>query len=98
MDPWVGFGIGYEMFSNKQSANGVDVTTTYKGFEFANLQGGLDFNVASGLNVGPFLSFSMGQYSSQSMDPESPLFPNGSVENKAMHEWLTLGIRGTYGL
>ena len=96
LDPWFGLGVGYELASAKFSGGGQDLTVTVKGFEFANLQAGVDFKVADNVAVGPFVSFSLGQYSSQSVDPEIPGLSD-DIPNKAIHEWLTLGVKGSFG-
>jgi outer membrane protein W len=99
LDPWFGLGVGYELASGTISGGGSDVTITYKGFEFVNLQAGADFKVADSVAIGPFASFSLGQYSSVSIDPELPLVGSGGdIENTSMHEWLTLGVKGSFGL
>jgi len=98
LDPWFGLGIGYEMLTFKgpigaTPTGGTQVgKATYKGFEFANLQLGADFVVTKSLAVGPFASFSFGQFSSVGGDLD------GDIEDKAFHEWLVLGVRGTLGL
>lgn len=104
VDPWVGVGLGYEWlsFSSEVSSGGrsQEVTLKAKGMEFLSLQGGADFNVAPGLGLGPFLSFSLGQYSStsDSCSGECAGFTNESedIANKALHQWLLLGVRGTF--
>jgi hypothetical protein len=78
-----------------------DQSSTGKGFEFINLQGGLDFKVAPGLALGPFLSFSIGQYSSASVSCSGNAcggFASASddIDEKAPHQWLLLGVRGTF--
>jgi len=87
MNPWFGLGVGMEMVDVKRG----DVKGGYSGLEFANLQGGADFKVGSSMAVGPFVSFSLGQYSKTTGD-------NGAdIDKKAMHQWLTIGIKGTMG-
>jgi len=71
------------------------VTQTVKGFEFANLQAGGDFKVADHVGVGPFVSFSLGEYSSVSMDPEIAGMVD-EIPNKAIHEWLVIGVKGSF--
>ena len=93
LDPWFGLGIGYEMLNTKAG----DAKSGLSGLEFANIQAGADFKVADSFGVGPFLSFSLGQFSSQSADPEPPGF-DSSIKDKGMHQWLTLGVKGTFGL
>ena len=97
IDPWFGLGIGYEMANSKVEAGGIESTGNYSGFEFLNLQGGADFQVSEGVGIGPFLALSIGQYSSY----ESEVAGNktdGDIENKGMHEWLMLGVRGSFSL
>jgi hypothetical protein len=96
MNPWFGLGIGYEIASVSAEAGGGEASTTYKGIEFLNLQAGADFKVADNVGIGPFLSFSLGQYSSFSS--ESPLGEiDGDIEEKGMHQWLTIGVKGSFG-
>ncbi|HWZ90653.1 MAG TPA: hypothetical protein VNW92_17455 [Polyangiaceae bacterium] len=93
-DPWLALGVGYEVLSTAYSVYTADLN----GFEFLNLQAGADFKVANLLAMGPFVSFSLGKYSSQSTnDPRSDPFPDrGSTTS--MHEWLALGVKGTFAL
>lgn len=102
VDPWIGGGIGYEWltFGFKGTRNGVssEVSTTGHGFEFINLQGGADFSVAPKVGIGPFLSFSVGQYAKASCDGAGCAGTSNDIDKKAMHQWLTLGVRGTFVL
>lgn len=107
VDPWLGAGLGYEWlsFGVDVSSGGVSQknTITGRGFEFINLQGGVDFPLAPNFGLGPFLSFSVGQYSKASTDCSGTgCDPTDSgsqdIDNKAMHEWLTIGARGTFVL
>ncbi|HEY3252499.1 MAG TPA: hypothetical protein VGJ91_01075 [Polyangiaceae bacterium] len=88
-DPWLGLGFGYEWLGLSQGG----ASGTIKGFQFLNLQGGADFKVSDAFAVGPFVDFSLGQYSSISVEDQS-----ADIPEKAMHEWLTLGVKGTFGL
>lgn len=105
LDPWVGAGLGYEWLTVGADVSGggaeADVSTTGKGFEFINLQAGLDYKVSPALALGPFLSFSFGQYSDSSSSCSGNAcmgFDSTSqeIEDKAAHQWLLLGIRGTF--
>lgn len=102
LDPWIGLGIGYEWASISAEGMGAEITTTFDGFEFLNLQGGLDISVAEHVKIGPFLSFSLGQYGSASSDCSGSAACgavgsiDGDIEDKAIHEWLLIGVRGAY--
>jgi len=95
MDPWFGLGVGYEMASTKVSAGGAETTGTLSGLEFANIQAGADFK-AGPLAVGPFLSFSLGQYSKAKVETPAGS-ADGDITDKAMHQWLVIGVKGTMG-
>jgi hypothetical protein len=105
LDPWLGAGLGYEWLTRatEQSFDGVGTETsiTVKGFELINLQGGLDFKVAPGLALGPFLFFSIGRYTSLSGSCSGntcdDFTPRGDDPgDDATHYWLLLGVRSTF--
>lgn len=87
--PWLGAGIGFEWLSVKQSLGGFSATADTTGFEFLNLQGGADYKVAEKFALGPYVLFSIGQYSS---------VEGNSITDKGIHEWLHFGIRGKFDL
>jgi hypothetical protein len=90
MSPWVGYGIGLESVKLTASASGISTSFTTSGLEFAHVMAGLDFKAGDALRVGPFVDVSLGQYSSSD--------PGGDIQDKAMHQWLFLGVRGMYDL
>lgn len=102
VDPWLGAGFGYEWLTFNLSANDTDTSVTGHGFEFVNLQAGLDFPAGTGAGIGPYLGFALGQYgrTSSSCDGDCGMTTDESdeIEDKAMHQWLFLGVRGTFVL
>jgi hypothetical protein len=97
-NPWLGLGLGYEWLSFGGSEGDDEISVSVHGFELLNLQAGLDFKVTDNFYLGPALSFSLGQYSEISFDcsgantcPDNP-----EIEEKAVHEWLMLAVRGAY--
>ena len=108
-DPWVGIGVGYEWVG--LSAKGtvsvlgtsfsVDESIRVHGFQFLNLQAGGDFRATPDFGVGPFISLSLGQYSSYSTTvnvANTTTTTSGDMTDKGLHEWLTIGVRGQYNL
>jgi len=99
VDPWLGVGAGYEWLNISISGAGQDGATTAKGFEFFNLQAGLDYKALPNVGVGPFVSFSLGQYGSTSNSGSvARISSGGDIPNPALHEWLTFGVRGAFTL
>jgi hypothetical protein len=101
VNPWVGFGMGYEFMNVSMSGTVAGVSAKASawadGIEYANLQGGADFTLASGVGVGPFLSLSLGQYQDcfGKINGHSAKCELGPLR---LHEWLTLGVRGAFEL
>ncbi len=87
--PWAGLGIGYESMTQKVELGGQSVSQDVSGWEFLNLQVGGDFKVSPQFAVGPYVMYSIGQYSS---------VEGNSITDKAMHEWLNFGVRGKFDL
>ncbi len=92
-NPWFGLGIGYEILDFHYKDGDTVADESLKGFEFLNLQVGGDFKLSDSIGVGPFVSFSLGQYSSFGFGDESR-----SLDKKGLHEWLTIGARGSFNL
>ncbi len=91
--PYAGLRVGYVTESAKLAAGGTSKTT---GWEYFTLVGGADFEAGEGFAVGPFVSFSLGQYTNEKQAGEaSASIPSAE---RAMHEWLTIGVRGSYSL
>jgi len=88
LDPWIGYGAGYEQLGLGASSSEGSGSVHFDGFELANVQAGMDWRVTRALTLGPFGTFSVGEYSSASNGTSSP-----SVTQTTMHEWLTLGLR-----
>jgi hypothetical protein len=107
MSGWAGAFGGLERFDGSGTMSGGaqgptgSTKVSYSGWQ-AGVQGGADWAVAPGLVVGPFASLAFGQYGSYSGELSAPGVPtqttSGDVKDKGTHEWLTLGVRGSYGL
>lgn len=96
--PWVGLGTGYEWLNFSASMAGQSGSFNVRGFEFVTLHAGGDYRLAPNFALGGFVSFSLAQYSSASI--ELPGMPSTSMDltDKKMHEWLQLGVRGRFGI
>ena len=107
LDPWLGVGVGYEWlaFSVTEEAGGQTATLSagVHGFELANLQLGLDIPVAQHIALGPFLAFTLAEFRRTSTSCSGDcvigsLAESSDITQKALHEWLFLGVRGTFEL
>jgi hypothetical protein len=104
IDPWVGAGIGYEIagwgYKVESGGDETDVTFAVSGFEFFNLQGGVDFQLSKKAALGPFLGFSLAQFNKVSRDCSGDFCAafdgeSDDIDDKALHQWIFLGARVT---
>jgi hypothetical protein len=104
-DPWLGVGTGYEWANFSVSQGGQSGGLQIVGWQYVNFQVGGDYKVAPNFGVGPFVMLSVGQFDSFSSSGavqtalQSAGAPtSGDYQNKALHEWLTFGVRGAYDI
>jgi hypothetical protein len=91
--PYATVRVGY-VAETLKSRTGADAKAS--GWEYFTLVGGADFEVAERFAVGPFVSFSLGQYTTEKSSGEaSQSIPSSE---RALHEWLTIGVRGSFAL
>jgi PEGA domain len=91
-DPWIGLGSGYEKVSLGVSDPAGNGSLDISGWEFANLQLGIDFALGSVVKIGPWVSFSVGQYGSVG-GSTGGTGASADITNKTVHEWLMGGVR-----
>jgi hypothetical protein len=94
LDPWIGYGIGYESSSAIGEANKSVVTQSVSGLELAHFMAGLDLRVSHSVGFGPFLDVGFGRFGSFHHDPTAAAGSvDGDIQNTAFHEWISVGAR-----
>lgn len=96
--PWLGLGLGYEWtWFLEGEADGHEIEMGLSGFEFA-FQGGVDYDVSENLTLGPYATLSFGQFGKYKYSIEDLGDATHEIDDKAMHEWLQLGLKATFSL
>lgn len=96
--PWAGVGAGYEWTRYAQGKiGGTETEVGVRGFEAA-LQLGADYRVTPKFAAGPFVTVNVGQYSSSMKWVDNGDETSKSISDKGIHEWLQLGVRGSFDL
>jgi hypothetical protein len=86
VNPWLGYGLGYELLTVETTQYGTSHSSTFTGFQFARFMGGADVRLSRIFGLGLFVDLAMGSYGSGGA--------NGApIANTATHEWLTFGAR-----
>ena len=93
VDPWVGYGFGWESTALASSTDRLDTATGFAGWEFAHFMGGVDFRISRIFGIGPFVDFALGSYTRYSFQLNPGPDDEGSIEDPALHGWLTVGAR-----
>jgi hypothetical protein len=86
-DPWLGLGSGYE-WAQVHTPTG---SLAEAGWELLNLEAGIDLRPIHAAGIGPFVAWTVGEYDFESL----PGHGQTAVPNRALHEWLMFGLRGT---
>lgn len=98
LNPWIGYGIGYELGTSKGSNGERSISNSYRGFELAHILGGADFRLTEYFGIGPFLDIAIGQYDnakSEANDGGRVQTLGGTIPDKSPHAWFILGVRAT---
>lgn len=105
LSPWVGAGIGYEWLTYTLNASFLDssgtITRRAQGWEFLDVEIGLDLLLSSRFGLGPFASCSVGAYKEYSFACSGTACTGvysyrRDISSATLHEWLMLGARGTF--
>ena len=91
-NPWIGYGIGVESTAFSGSNGNATYSVGAAGWEFGHFMGGLDFRLSKTIGIGPMVDFSVAEYSAINVN-ENGQTSNGTLANKALHEWLLVGVR-----
>jgi hypothetical protein len=96
MNPWIGYGIGFESASASANGGGPEASESFTGFELARFAGGLDFRLSHVFGIGPFVELPFGTYSHAHVQAANGQTADGSITNTALHVWPTIGVRGVF--
>jgi hypothetical protein len=99
LNPWGSIGSGWEWTTMKITIPDDSVSITMSGWEYFNVQAGLDFNLSPMFAVGPWIGFFGGSYSTVSGtwsgEQQGPTIPSSA---RTFHCWLQFGAKGTVNL
>lgn len=105
VDPWLGVGTGFEVTTI--SSGDLKTSATFSGFEFVNLNAGLEIELIDSFRVGPYGQFAVGRYGT--VPASSKVYESryqcpgadctlaaDAVKTGGAHYWVTGGIRTSY--
>jgi hypothetical protein len=92
---WFAVGAGWEVATFSQTVAATTTTATRTGPVLADFQLGFDIR-SERTAVGLYLGVSLATFMTQGVNPASPPVPTW-IHDQVFHEWITFGIRGSYG-
>lgn len=93
VNPWAGYGIGLEASAVVAQLPQGDASFGASGWDFGRLMGGVDFRLPTGFGVGPYAELAVGRYSNLHEESPGGRDQTFDIPQKAVHAWLTLGVR-----
>lgn len=87
---WFGTGTGFEMFDTAYSGEG---DSYLYGWDIAHLDVGLDFWTSDTFLLGPYLSWSIAEYTKWKWSPADGESTSGDITGPTTHQWIMFGLR-----
>jgi len=93
IQPWIGYGIGYESASVSISSPSASGSITATGWEFGRFRAGVDFLPLASVGLGLYTEASVGQYGHLHEQNPDGSTTDIDVSQTALHEWFSIGVR-----
>jgi hypothetical protein len=100
IDPWIGIGFGVEVLRAEAFDLGAnDISEfSYAGLELPLLEGGVDVALSPYVSMGPYVSWSLGTFTSFRVETPGLSDIDGRIDDRALHSWFEVGVKGTLKL
>jgi len=99
LNPWVSLGTGWQWTHFSIATDTQSAALTFSGWEYFNVQAGLDFNLSKTFAVGPYVGYFGGTYTSLSANLSGASTSSAiDSEFRAFHGWIQFGAKGTVNL
>src|SRR5215472_9533538 len=95
IDPWLGLGFGYQWSSIHLSDPSGSGTLSAEGWDLGRIEVGVDFAVGKVVRFAPFVGATIGQYGKTSASSSSGQERSGPIDQKAIHSWISFGLKAT---
>ncbi len=98
MNPWVSLGTGWEWSFASATAGGLSATSQTNGWEYFNIQTGIDFPLSKLFGLGPYVGYFGGSFTSWSATDSNGVYTSGTYGSgvAAFHGWFQIGAKGTF--
>jgi opacity protein-like surface antigen len=100
LDPWLGAGVAVEVLNAEGAGVALGATgeASWFGFELPFVEGGVDLAVSDRVTLGPWVSYTLARFTSESLKPDGGSTTSGRIHERANHGWLSAGLKATLKL
>jgi hypothetical protein len=95
VDPWLAVAAGIDLLSQNVDYGGYSESVNLYG-PALGVSAGVDLDLGAFL-IGPYVGYQLGWYTSLDVSSASYSSDDAELRDKAMHRWVTIGVRGSYG-
>lgn len=97
MNPWVSLGTGWQWTNISASLGGETAGFTFSGWEYFNVQAGVDFPLSKLFSIGPYLGYFGGTYTNVTGTGSNPV-GSQTIDSafRTFHGWFQIGAKGTF--
>jgi hypothetical protein len=98
MNPWVSLGTGWQWTNISATIAGTTGGVTFSGWEYFNVQAGVDFPLSKLFALGPYVGYFGGTYTNQSATGDAVLDGPSTIDSslRSFHGWFQIGAKGTF--
>ena len=98
MNPWVSLGTGWQWTNVSATVMGSSGGVTFSGWEYFNVQAGVDFPLSKLFALGPYLGYFGGTYTTMSATGNATLDGPSTIPSdmRTFHGWFQIGAKGTF--
>ena len=97
--PWLGYAVGYEVSTVSITSDYVADTASLdlSGWELGHFSAGVDMMTGDDhVAIGPYFDVALGKYSHAHEEVTGRGPQDTDIDNTALHEWITIGVRATF--
>lgn len=94
-NPWVGYGLAYELAWQEidDHVAARTETSTVSGFQYGRFEAGVDLRLGRVIGLGAYFHLDLGRYTHETTSVNGRDTYSGGIAHTATHTWLGTGLR-----
>jgi opacity protein-like surface antigen len=93
---WASLGVGWEIARLAIHRDGASASRVDSGPEYFHAELGGDFGLGRNFGLGPYVGASVGEFRTATLHQADGSKQSYSIQESKLHQWIFLGVRGTW--